>query len=88
MNPRTKFHLWQARHLLKGVLYGRIGPREAYRILRRTRFIAAYTPGNPPAGGDVVWAHHNGTDLRIIGRRIIPTSTVILGEDDEEESSE
>jgi len=41
------------------------------------RYLQAYTPDNPPQAGDIVWAHHYGTDLMIIGRHVVPTSTVI-----------
>lgn len=42
------------------------------------RYLQAYTADAPPAAGDVVWAHHNGTDLLILGQHVVPTSTVIL----------
>jgi hypothetical protein len=42
------------------------------------RFLQAYSDANPPQVGDVAWAQHNGTDLLVLGRHIIPNSTVIL----------
>jgi hypothetical protein len=42
------------------------------------RYIQAYTATNPPQAGDIAWGHHNGTDFTVVGRHIVPNSTVIL----------
>lgn len=47
-------------------------------ILPGVRYLQAYSDTNQPRAGDVVWAQHFGTDLMILGRHVVPTSTVTL----------
>lgn len=72
MIDRQKFNAWQAKWLMKCVLRGDCSPRKALRTYRNTQFIGAYTYGNPPPVGDVVWAQPNGPDFQILGRHVTP----------------
>lgn len=47
-------------------------------VLPGVRYLQAYSPSNPPQAGDVVWAHHFGTDFLVLGQHVVPTSTVVL----------
>jgi hypothetical protein len=40
------------------------------------RYLVAYTADNPPKPGDVVWMQLHGTDPMILGRHVVPNSTV------------
>lgn len=45
-------------------------------VLPGVRVLHTYSAANPPSVGDVVCAHHNGADFTIVGRYVVPTSTV------------
>lgn len=47
-------------------------------ILPAVRYIQPYTPDNPPTIGDVVWAHHYGTDFLIMGQHVTLNGFVSL----------
>jgi hypothetical protein len=47
-------------------------------ITEGVRYIQGYTDTNPPADGHIAWGFHNGTDFTVLGRHVIPNSTVIL----------
>lgn len=40
------------------------------------RYLQAYTVDSPPRPGDVVWMQLHGTDPMILGRHVVPNSTV------------
>lgn len=77
--PRVTLH----KGLLADVDLGRSTVQFAFNdpsglVLPGVRFLQAYSDTNPPRTGDVVWAQHFGTDLMVIGRHVVPTSTVVL----------
>lgn len=45
-------------------------------VVPGVRVVQAYTAANPPTVGDVVWAHHYGTDIMIVGQHFTPTNIV------------
>lgn len=45
-------------------------------IVPGVRVVQAYSPTNTPSVGDIVWAHHYGTDLMIVGQHMVPTNLV------------
>lgn len=45
-------------------------------IVPGVRIVQAYTAANPPQAGDIVWAHHYGTDLMIVGQHMVPNNVV------------
>lgn len=47
-------------------------------VAEGVRYLHAYSPLNPPQVGDVAWAQLNGTSLLVLGRHVIPDSTIVL----------
>lgn len=45
-------------------------------IVPGVRIVQAYSATNTPSVGDIVWAHHYGTDLMIVGQHMVPTNVV------------
>lgn len=45
-------------------------------IVPGVRIVQAYTAANPAQAGDIVWAHHYGTDLMIVGQHMVPNNVV------------
>lgn len=43
-------------------------------IIPGVRVVQAYTAANLPRVDDIVWAHHYGTDLMIVGQHMVPTN--------------
>lgn len=70
--------------VLTGVDHGRntvsfLANDPSLKELPGVRYLQAYSPLNPPSEGDVVRALHFGTALIVLGRHVVPDSTVILG---------
>jgi hypothetical protein len=42
-------------------------------------WVESYSPVNQPATGDVVRMLHFGTSVLVLGRHVVPNSTVLLG---------
>lgn len=45
-------------------------------VIPGVRYLVAYTADSPPAVDDVVWMQKHGTDQIILGRHLVPDSTV------------
>lgn len=52
-------------------------PDPSGSILSAVRYIQPYTAGNPPQIGDVVWAHHYGTDFMVLGQHVSLNNFVV-----------
>jgi hypothetical protein len=46
-------------------------------VVPAVRYLQAYSATNPPTAGDIVWAHHYGTDLLVLGQHVVPPNIVI-----------
>jgi hypothetical protein len=47
-------------------------------VLPAVRYIQPYSSVSPPTVGDVVWAHHYGTDFLIMGQHVTLSGSVLL----------
>lgn len=70
--------------VLTGVDYGRntaslLTNDPSLNVLHGVGVLQAYSETNLPQTGDLVRALHFGTALMILGRQLVPDSTVILG---------
>jgi hypothetical protein len=45
-------------------------------VIPGVRYLVAYTPDHPPSVDDVVWLQKHGTDQVVLGRHVVPDSTV------------
>lgn len=74
--PRTSFHQGTLSAVDIGTNTVQFQHNGSNTEIPGVRYLVAYTADNPPRPGDKVWMQLHGTDPMILGRHVVPNSTV------------